>query len=286
MNKVIEAEEEEIVEGQEPEAPEDQEDVSEDSEGAEAAKSDSDKPEIVLDGDSGSQPKRSNAGIRKRIRELKAKQSEAERGQSLAKESEVQANSELAIERQKNELLRMALEQQKEVAPSSPPDPLDYDGGAGDPKYKASMNEYIGGIVKAETAKNVAPAAPKVGESFEVAQIRHYQAAEKLNHSDYNDMEDVVIEIFGSDIVNELIKASPDSAAIMYHLGENPDKAEEIAELIKENPILGTMAIGALNIKPRINKAKRNQAPNPDDELEGATPVGRNNPGPPGVVFT
>lgn len=280
VNKAVETEEEVIVEDQVTEEQEDQEEASEGSEGTEEAENEGEETEIVLEGDDGSQPDQSNLGIRKRINKLNAKVSDANDVAS-------NASAELENERQKNKLLQLALEQKQETAtPSGPPDPLDFDGGASDTKYVEALNGYISGLVREETAKHIPEPEPQTDRDLEVKQKQHYEAADKLNISDYEAVEDVAVGILGKETVNHLIKQTSNSPVILYYLGKNPEKAERIAELVKANPIKGVMELGALEARLKVTKVKRNQAPNPDDVLEGALSPSKGKRGPAGATYS
>lgn len=250
---------------------------------------DSEKPEaeepeeieIVNSNDDGSQPVDSNLGIRKRINKLNTKV-------EVAKEEASAVSSELAIERQKNELLQLALEQQKAKPEAvKPPDPMDFDDGASDAKYITSLNQYNQSFIQAELQKHVAAnkPAPQVDHELERLQKAHYDRAEKLGVTDYDEVEDKAIDILGNDIVNQFIKASPDSQTVLYYLGKNPGKAEEIAKLIKSEPIKGVLKLGALGAGLKVQTKARKSAPDPDNELEGSVPAAKGRRGPKGAKF-
>lgn len=280
VKKPEEADEVEVVEELETEELETQEEASDGEDGEEEQET-GEQIEIVLEGDDGSQPKdHENLGIRKRINKLNAKVSEAQDGAS-------QAVTDLAAEREKNKLLQLALQQQKEepAAPVGPPDPLDFDDGAGDAKYKAALIDFIQGVVKANSPAPQ-PVVDQNDTDLEAAQTRHYKAADKLNISGYAEAETVAVGILGNKMTNDIIKQTSNSEVILYHLGKNPEKAERLAELFKTNLVRAIMEIGALETNLKVKTgAKRNQAPNPDDELEGATSPRNRKRGPKGAKF-
>lgn len=278
VNKAVE-DDDVIVEEQVTEEQEDQAEASEGSEGTEEAENEGEETEIVLEGDDGSQPDQSNLGIRKRINKLNAKVSDANDVAS-------NASAELENERQKNKLLQLALEQKQETAtPSGPPDPLDFDDGARDTKYVTALNEYTDERVRTQMAKHVTP-EPQTDRELEVKQTQHYKAADKLKIKDYDAVEEIAIGILGKDTVNHLIRNAANSPVILYHLGKNPAKAEQLAELVKVNPIKGVMELGALEARLKVTKVKRNQAPNPDDVLEGALSPSKGKRGPGGATYS
>ena len=279
MKKPIENEEAEIIEEVEPETPQDPEDNPEGGDGEESSSQDDQEVEIVLDGDDGSQPAvQNNLGIRKRINKLNTKVNAAQ-GEAT------QATADLENERQKNKLLQMALDQRGEATVSGPPDPLDYDDGARDDKYATALTDYTNGLVRAEMQRQ-AP-EPQTNRDLEVKQTQHYEAADKLGVKDYDDVEGQAVTILGKDTVNRLIGATQNSPRILYYLGKNPDKAQAIADLVKTDPIKGVMELGVLDARLKVStKAKRNQAPNPDDELEGALSPRKTTRGPKGATYS
>lgn len=249
---------------------------------------DSQEVEIVLSGEQGSQPGPDNLGIRNRVRKLNAKVTAAEGEAS-------QATTDLATEREKTKLLQLALDQ-KQAAPAAPPDPLDFDDGAKDPKYVAALNDFNGRDFDARMQRHTAALpVPEtvVDRALERKQVEHYEAAEKLKVQDYAETEDKAIAILGKTAVNILIESSEAdvSVKLLNYLGKNPGKAEEIAAMLNGRgtlPAKGILALGALGatlvVKP---KANRNPAPDPDDELEGASVSrsGKKQRGPSGATY-
>ena len=238
--------------------------------------------EIVNPADDGSQPNDNAPGFRKRINKLNSKV-------EAAKEEATNVSSELAMERQKNELLQLALDQQK-AKPEAvmPPNPLDFDDGAGDPKYVAALHGYNQQFIQDALAKHTAaqqPAPPTRDVELEKSQTAHYERAAKLGVPDYDDTEDKAIDILGKDIVNQFIKASSHSHKVLYHLGKNREKAEALGQLIRSDPIKGVLKLGELGADLVVQKKARKSAPNPDKELVGAR-SGASRKGGKGPTFT
>ncbi len=252
------------------------------AQGAEPGASPDDQPEIrsndeveevsiVLAGDDGSQPdqKRPNRGFKRRVDRLN-------RRNEASKLEANQATDALEVERQKNRLLQLALDQKAE--PVKAPNPSDFEDGVSDPKFIQANNDFIlssvGDTVKKHIPEQVQQ-APQVNYGLEAKQNAHYEAAENLGVADYEEAEDKAIDILGKDIVNQLIGSNDQSHKILYFLGKNPSRAEDIADLVKTNPIRGVMELGALGegLKVVRQKANLNQAPDPDDELEGTSPA-------------
>lgn len=273
----------ELDENQKDLAKDDQSGAPDESDEAGDQEPDGQEVEIVLKGDEGSQPAQSNLGIRNRVRKLNAKVSAAQAGES-------QASSELATEREKNKLLQLALNQQK-ASPKGPPDPNDFDDGAKDAKYvealEAHNREFFQSEMEKHTAAQSTPAAND--SALERRQTEHYQAADKLGIPDYEVVEEKAIDILGKQTVNHLIKSLDNSPKLLYFLGKNPGKAEEIAEMLTGgDTVKAILEIGALSAGLIAQpKAKRKAAPDPDDDLEGASVSRTGNPtrGPAGATY-
>lgn len=234
--------------------------------------------EIVREGDAGSQPDDKNLGIRKRINKLNAKV-------EAANQTTEHTNAELLKTQEENRLLRLSLEQKQQRGDDlTAPNPMDFDEGAYDPKFIQAATEHQQKVIQSEVQKqtvtlqqtqnDVAPANAALLDMQE----KHYKRAEELGASDYSETEDKAIAILGKDIVNGLIQATGQSEVILYYLGKNPDKAEAIAQLISDDPIKGTLAIGRLEVELKVKpKTKTSETiPDPDNELEGGSPAATN----------
>jgi hypothetical protein len=238
-------------------------------EGAEVKVEDNDGNEIFLDGDEGSQPKVDEQhGIRKRINKLNAKVAVAAAGQD-------ESNAALEVERERNKLLQLALDQRNgTTAVEGPPNPDDFDDGHVDPKYTKAFSAYIQKdiIASSEATQRENQATSAASSELETRQTAHYKRADELKVADFDDTEDKAILILGKEVTNQIISASDKSPELLYWLGKNPGEAEVIANLIRINPVKGVLKIGALEARLKSRpKAKTVTAPNPDEELRGAT---------------
>lgn len=225
--------------------------------------------EIVRTGKDGSQPDPQH-GIRRRINRLNAKLSDAN-------DTTATTRADLEHEREKNKLLTLALEQKPSGEPSLPPDPVDYEGGASDPRYAEALRTFNQPAIDtavAKATKDLAPAqAAPVNPALESNQRKHYERAAELGAKDFDEVEDKAITALGSEIANHLIQNSSQSHLVLYYLGKHTDEAEEIKALVASNPIKAMLQIGRLeaelSVKPR---AKVEPAPDPDTELQGGSP--------------
>ena len=266
---------------------EEHEDLEDDQQDDQAEGSDEgtedDENEIILEGDDGSHPQQDEQrGIRKRINKLNAKVAKAESGAQ-------ETLSELEVERERNRLLQLALESQNGQNPDAPPDPNDFDDGVTDPGFIAAYQDHIANGVQSKIAQQGDQKAKAEIENRELKerQIAHYKKADTLKMKDYDDTEDQAIAILGQDVVNQMISASDKSPELLYYLGKNKSFAEDLASLIKTNPVKGVMNIGALEARLKARpKANVRNAPDPDTELSGGgSGQPRQQRGPKGATF-
>jgi len=226
--------------------------------------------EVVLDGESGSQPDAQH-GIRKRINKLNTKVAKAEGTASEAEQA-------LAVEREKTKILQLALQQKTPAETPTPPDPNDFDDGVRDAKYVQALNEFNQPAIAAEVQRQTANLAPTpvetVNRELEQKQTKHYERASVLGAKDFEETEDAAIAILGNDFANQVIDNFKKSELILYYLGKNPAKAEELARLIKERPVMAVAELGRmearLSAKPKSNSEP---TPDPDEELQGGSPA-------------
>ena len=255
------------------------------AEGSEGGDQD-DEFEITLEGDDGSHPKQDdNHGVRKRINKLNSKVAEAVEGKDAI-------SKDLEVERERNRLLQLALEQQSGTpkGDGGPPDPNDFDAGIADPEYAKAFRGYLSAGVMAETkdAQTQTKAQDEEQSQLRARQVEHYQRAESLKVRDYDETEDKAISALGNDAVNQLIANSNKSAEILYYLGKNPDKANDLARLLQASPVKAVLQLGRLEAQLKaVPKAKRNAPPNPDGEMTGGgSGRKRSERGPKGATFT
>lgn len=238
---------------------------------AEKAESEGDEEEfeISLEGDDGSHPEQDeNRGIRKRINKLNRKVEAANEGKEAV-------SAELEIERERNRLLQLALDQQQGKTvkdANAPPDPNDYDDGITDPAYIKAFQDHLaaGVLEKAQAAQTQTRAQVEEQSKLESRQVDHYKRADALKVKDYDETEDKAIEVLGQDVVNQLIANTDKSPELLYYLGKNPGKAQEMADLVKTNPVKGVFELGRLGARLSARpKSRTKPAPAPEGDLRG-----------------
>ena len=230
------------------------------AEGAEA------EVDVVLASDEGSPPQ--NVGFRRRVNKLNQRN-------AVSQEKASEAENQLAVVQEQNRLYRIALDQRDTQKAPKPPDPDDFDDGAGDPKYAAALQAHTQAIVDARIdhrASQPPQGAPQPGADPNIVRLQeaHYDRAAKLGVKDYEDAEDALIEILGAENVRHIIQSTAKSELLTYHLGKNPDKARYFADFIKREPVAAVMELGELSAGLSVQpKTPQPLAPDPDKDLEG-----------------
>ncbi|WON77576.1 scaffolding protein [Serratia sp. UGAL515B_01] len=98
---------------------------------------------------------------------------------------------------------------------------------------------------------------------------RHYDSAEKLNLPDYQEKEDALAAMTAPDVVTGIMQLFPEkSAAIIYHLGSNPELTKRLNALPSQQAMIELGRLDAkLTLKPRGKAVSA--APMPDEPLNG-----------------
>ncbi|MBD2802335.1 scaffolding protein [Xenorhabdus sp. M] len=98
---------------------------------------------------------------------------------------------------------------------------------------------------------------------------KHYDAAEKLNLPDYQEKEDAFRQVVPSGIDTKIMHLFPEkSAALMYYLGANPEKARHLLALDGQQALIElTRLADKLTVKPRGKQVSA--APQADTPLSG-----------------
>lgn len=190
------------------------------------------------------------------------------------------------LEQQAEAVQRGELPEALRVNPDLPPQPnvndffsdealekYGYDQVRANAAFTQANNEWL---VKAQDARgNAAAEQGRKTQQFtqQSAQVveaarKHYDAAEKLNLPDYQAKEDVFRQVApGYDV--DIMRLFPEkSAAIMYHLGANPEKARQILSMDPQRRLIEmTLLSERLTLKPRGKQVS--EAPIPDEPVQG-----------------
>lgn len=212
--------------------------------------------EIVLEGDEDSPPQgQLPQGLKRRIGKLNQRV-------DSARAETAEANAEIERLKRENQLLQM---QQTPQRPTL--EQFDYD----EAKYRAALADFedkrLDERFSAMEQRLTAAAQPPAREDI-TALESHYDRAEKLGVRDYEVAEDAVIEAIGQGTFKEVVSSLNESEKVVYFLGKNPSKLNELSDLLRTNPVKGTLALGRLEAQLRV-RPKQKQAPAPDADVAG-----------------
>lgn len=219
--------------------------------------------EIVLDGEEEPASNPVPKGFIKRIGKLNGKVDAAnQKAEELARE--------LEAERRKAQQLEAMLTGQ--AKPNKRPRPEDFDT---DEEYEAAAEKYEESIAARVVQQHLARAhqtqqqqtqQKAQQQQLETGLHAHYERAESLKVADYETTEDRAIEVLGNDVAKHIMANTDNSEVVLYHLGKNPAKAQQIAEAISRNPIKGLVDIGVLASRLQV-KTKSSLPPEPETQI-------------------
>lgn len=120
----------------------------------------------------------------------------------------------------------------------------------------------------AEQGRKVQEFTQQSAQHVEAAR-KHYDAAEKLNIPDYQEKEDAFMQIVPAPVATDIMRLFPEkSAALMYHLGANPEKARQLLAMDGQSALIELTRLSErLTLKPRGQQVS--SAPPADQSLTG-----------------
>jgi len=217
--------------------------------------------------------------------EVKPKQDPETNARFAAKRLERKRQREL--EQQAEAVKRGELPENLRVNPELPPQPnaSDYfsddalekygwDTNRAQAAFTQANNEWL---IKAQDARSNAVAeqgrrtqdfTTQSAQHVEAAR-KHYDAAEKLNIPDYQEKEDAFMQIVPAPVATDIMRLFPEkSAALMYHLGANPEKARQLLAMDGQSALIELTRLSErLTLKPRGQQVS--SAPPADQSLTG-----------------
>lgn len=219
--------------------------------------------------------------------EVTQKQDPATNAQFAAKRLERKRQREL--EQQMEAVKRGELPETLRVNPELPPQPnaasyfteealakYGYDQSQALAAFQQANSEWQ---LKAMDARSnaVAEQGRKTQEytqqSTQVVEVarKHYDAAEKLNIPDYQEKEEAFMSIVPPQVGTDIMRLFPEkSAAIMYHLGANPEKTRQLLAMDGQSALIELARLSErLTIKPRGKPVSA--APAVDTPIQAAT---------------
>lgn len=119
-----------------------------------------------------------------------------------------------------------------------------------------------------EQVRNVQAYTQQSTQYVEAAR-KHYDAAEKLNIPDYQDKEDAFMQLVPPQVGADIMRLFPEkSAALMYHLGANPEKARQLLAMDGQLALIELARLSdRLTLKPRGTQVS--SAPPADQSIAG-----------------
>ncbi|HCN5209616.1 TPA: scaffolding protein [Escherichia coli] len=217
--------------------------------------------------------------------EVKPKQDPETNARFAAKRLERKRQREL--EQQAEAVKRGELPENLRVNPELPPQPnaSDYfsddalekygwDTNRAQAAFTQANNEWL---IKAQDARSNAVAEQgrrtqdftQQSAQYVEAARKHYDAAEKLNIPDYQEKEDAFMQIVPAPVATDIMRLFPEkSAALMYHLGANPEKARQLLAMDGQSALIELTRLSErLTLKPRGQQVS--SAPPADQSLTG-----------------
>lgn len=191
------------------------------------------------------------------------------------------------LEQQAAAVQRGELPENIRVTPDLPPQPnyndfftdealekYGWDNNRAQAAFQQATNDWL---LKAQDVRSnaVAEQGRKVQEYTQQstqhveAARKHYDAAEKLNIPDYQEKEDAFMQVVPAPVAIDIMRLFPEkSAALMYHLGANPEKARQLLAMDGQQALIELTRLSErLTLKPRGKQLS--EAPNPDEPLQG-----------------
>lgn len=150
----------------------------------------------------------------------------------------------------------------------------DYDNGRAMAAFQQANSEWQ---LKAMDARSNAVAEQgrrtqeytQQSAQYVEAARKHYDAAEKLNIPDYQEAEDEFIKLTSPQIGADVMRLFPEkSAALMYHLGKNPEKVRQLMAMDGQLALIELTRLSEkLTLKPRGKQVSK--APPADQPITG-----------------
>jgi hypothetical protein len=217
--------------------------------------------------------------------ESKQKQDPATNAQFAQRRLERKRQREL--EQHAEAVKRGELPEKLRVTPELPaqPNANDFFSDEALAKYNFDQNQALAAFQQANTewqmkamdarSNAVAEQGRKVQEytqqsaHYVEAARKHYDAAEKLNIPDYQEKEDAFMQIVPPQVGADIMRLFPEkSAALMYHLGANPEKTRQLLAMDGQLALIELARLSdRLTLKPRGTQVS--SAPPADQSITG-----------------
>ncbi|EAP0132163.1 scaffolding protein [Salmonella enterica] len=191
------------------------------------------------------------------------------------------------LEQQAEAVKRGELPENLRVNPELPPQPnandffsdeamekYGWDANRAQAAFTQANNEWL---IKAQDARSnaIAEQGRRTQELTQQSVLnvenarKHYDEAEKLNISDYQEKEDAFMQLVPQEVAVTVMRLFPGkSASLMYHLGANPEKLRQLMSMDGQMALVELARLSErLTLTPRGKRIS--EAPNPDEPIQG-----------------
>lgn len=182
--------------------------------------------------------------------------------------SKREKNYKRELEEMKQRLSKYEQPDQIDMTPRQPPKLSDPDIDYDEEKLVTKTREFVAWEAKVEQQrKEQARREEEHKKTLQSMQENYNQSKASLGASDYKEAEDVVVESLNNDQQVNILRYANDPALLVYALGKNPERVEELAKI--EDPGLFALALRDLESKVKPVK-KQKLVPKPERKLTGA----------------
>ena len=182
--------------------------------------------------------------------------------------SKREKNYKRELDEMKQRLSKYEKPDEIDMAPRQPPKLSDPDIDYDEDKLVVKTREFVAWEAKVEQQKQEqARQEEEHKKALQVMQENYNQSKARLGASDYKEAEDVVVESLSTDQQVNILRYANNSALLVYALGKNPERVEELAKI--DDPGLFALAIRDLENKVKPVKSKK-MAPKPERKLSGS----------------
>lgn len=172
------------------------------------------------------------------------------------------------LEEMKQRLSKYEKPDEVDMSPRQPPKLSDPDIDYDEEKLVEKTREFVAWEAKVEQQKReAAQREEEHKKTLQLMQENYNQSKANLGASDYKEAEDVVVESLNNDQQVNILRYAKDPALLVYALGKNPERVEELAKI--DDHGLFALALRDLESKVKPVKSKK-LTPKPERKLNGA----------------
>ena len=167
--------------------------------------------------------------------------------------------------RLKRELeMRSTQKQQEQAPPEVGEKPTLKSVGFSDKKYEAALAEYYERKRQAEEYQaKKSQELEKQKQEWQERQKRYVEQKQTHNFKDFEDAEEMVSNVFTNEQQGIIVHGADDSALVVYALGKNPKKLEELAS--EKDPVRFAWKVAKLEAQLKVKSKK---TPNPEKKVK------------------